>query len=138
MIINETLRLYNPIFRTLRQATKDVKLGSIMIPGGTQVYLATTIVHHDTKIWGEDANEFNPLRFNERPTKHLASFLPFGLGPRICVGQNLAVVEMKIALAMVVQRFSFVVSPTYVHGPAPFVTLKPQYGAQIRFSKVAS
>ncbi|KAF3944148.1 hypothetical protein CMV_029361 [Castanea mollissima] len=65
---------------------------------------------------GEDANKFNPLRFME-PRKHLASFCPFGLVHRICVGQNLVMIEAKIVIAMVVQHFSFELSPTYVHAP---------------------
>ncbi|XP_068313677.1 cytochrome P450 734A1-like [Pyrus communis] len=92
LIINETLRLYPPAVMLLRQATKKVKLGSLDILAHTQFYLALTAVHHDIEIWGEDANEFNPLSFSE-PRSHLASYFPFGLGPRICAGQNLALVE---------------------------------------------
>lgn len=136
MILYETMRLYPLALTLTRQATKETKLGRYNIPVNTQVFCPAMAIHRDTELWGEDANEFNPMRFNERRGKHLASYMPFGLGPRICVGQNLAMVETKTVLAMIVQRFSFEVSPTYVHAPVQVLTLQPQYGAQIVFHKL--
>ncbi|KAK6115826.1 hypothetical protein DH2020_008095 [Rehmannia glutinosa] len=135
MILNETLRLYPPAVALMRQTPHNVKLGSLNVPAGTQFYFAMTAVHHDTEIWGDDANEFNPLRFAE-PRKHMASFFPFGLGPRICVGQNLAVVEAKIILAMILRQYTFVISPSYVHAPMQSMTLQPQFGVQLLFSRI--
>ncbi|GMI91241.1 cytochrome P450, family 721, subfamily A, polypeptide 1 [Hibiscus trionum] len=135
MVINETLRLYSPAVSLLKEALKDVKLGNLNIPAGTQFYLALVAVHRDPDIWGEDANMFNPSRFNE-PRRHLASFAPFALGPRTCVGQNLATAEMKIVLAMIIRQYSFAVSPTYVHAPMTFITVQPQYGVQLLLSRI--
>ncbi|XVF36136.1 hypothetical protein REPUB_Repub19eG0032500 [Reevesia pubescens] len=135
MIIEETLRLYPPIVMLIRKACTDVKLGKLNVPAGTELYLAVAAVQHDTEIWGEDANQFNPSRFKES-RKHLASFTPFGLGPRICAGQTLAMVEMKIILAMIIRQYYLAVSPTYVHAPMFYLSLEPQYGVQLLFSRV--
>ncbi|CAM9001406.1 unnamed protein product [Rhodiola kirilowii] len=134
LIMSETLRLYPSVVTLMRHVNKDIKLGRLDIPRNTQLFLPLTAIHHDPKIWGEDANEFNPSRFNEH-NRHLASFFPFGLGPRICVGQNLAVVEAKIVLATILRQFTLEVSPTYAHAPIHFMTLRPQFGVQIRFRK---
>lgn len=135
MILNETLRLYPPAVMLMRQTSRRVKVGDLDVPAGTQLYVALTAVHHDTDLWGEDANEFNPLRFN-KSRKHLASFFPFGLGPRVCVGQNLALVEVKVVLAIIIRRYNFFLSPSYVHAPMQFISMQPQHGAHILFSRI--
>ncbi|GLJ51712.1 hypothetical protein SUGI_1099020 [Cryptomeria japonica] len=136
MIINEALRLYPPAVFLLRQACEPMKLGRLSIPAGTQLVLPILAIHHDPALWGNNANDFDPGRFSEgiaKATKHPMAFMPFGLGPTICVGQNFALLEAKLVLAMILQKFSFVTSPSYTHAPLQFLTLRPQYGAQVIF-----
>lgn len=122
----------------MRQTSKNVKLGSLDIPADTQFFLAITAVHRDPKIWGDDANKFNPERFAAAGGRHMGSYFSFGLGPRNCIGQNLAIVETKVVLAVIISRYSFVISPSYVHAPFQSITLQPQYGAQVIFSKICN
>lgn len=134
MILYEVLRLYPPAPGMFRYTTKKTKLGEFSLPAEVEIFLATLAIHHDPEIWGEDAEEFRPERFaggvSTAAKEHLA-FFPFGWGPKLCLGQGFAMIEAKIALAMILQHFSFELSPSYTHAPYSVVTLQPQYGAQI-------
>ncbi|XP_057827265.2 cytochrome P450 734A1 [Cryptomeria japonica] len=134
MIFNESLRLYPPIVALNRQPVKPMKLGKVSIPAGTQLQIPILAMHHDPLLWGNDVHEFNPERFSQgisKAAKHPMAFMPFSLGPRICIGQNFALLEAKVVLAMILQRFSFVISPHYIHAPVHSFSLKPKYGAQV-------
>ncbi|XP_059276858.1 cytochrome P450 734A1-like [Lycium ferocissimum] len=136
MILNESLRLYPPIVATIRRAKADVDLGGCKVPVGTEILIPILAIHHDQAIWGNDANEFNPSRFSEgvaRAAKHPVAYIPFGLGVRQCIGQNLAILQTKLTLAIILQRFVLRLSPQYKHAPTVLMLLHPQYGAPVIF-----
>ncbi|KAM5567454.1 cytochrome P450 CYP749A22-like [Rosa sericea] len=135
MIFNESLRLYSPAVTVARRVEKDVRLGKLIVPANFELIIPYLSLHHEPLSWGEDAQLFKPERFSEGVSKatnnNIATFLPFGMGPRICVGLNFATIEAKIALSMILQRYSFTLSPGYVHMPLKHMTLRPQHGVQV-------
>ncbi|XVF43276.1 hypothetical protein PTKIN_Ptkin02bG0027400 [Pterospermum kingtungense] len=135
MIINETLRLYPPVNTMERRVEKQVQLGKLILPPDLQIFVPVMALHHDPQLWGDDVNLFKPERFAEgvaNATKHnAAAFIPFGLGPRSCVGMSFAMTESKTALSMILQRYTISLSPTYSHSPFIFLLLQPQHGIQV-------
>ncbi|XP_052141460.1 cytochrome P450 734A2 [Oryza glaberrima] len=142
MIMNETLRLYPPAVATIRRAKVDVQLSDgCMIPRDMELLVPIMAIHHDTRYWGPDASQFNPARFANgasKAAKHPLAFIPFGLGSRMCVGQNLARLEAKLTMAILLQRFEIRTSPNYVHAPTVLMLLYPQYGAPLIFRPLSS
>ncbi|XP_073135851.1 cytochrome P450 CYP749A22-like isoform X2 [Henckelia pumila] len=135
LIINECLRLYPPALTLTRKVSKKVKLGNLILPQNTNIFIPIAALHHNTQIWGEDADLFKSERFAGGVAKatnnNAAAFLPFGMGPRTCVGLNFTTNEAKIALSMILQRFKFVISPNYIHQPAQIFILTPKYGVKV-------
>lgn len=141
MIINESLRLYPPVVAMIRRAKADVHLNGLQIPRGTELLIPIIAVHHDSDLWGEDVHDFNPMRFSEgasQAAKHPMAYMPFGSAARRCIGQNLAVLEAKLAIAMILRRFAFELAPSYRHTPSVLTLLHPQHGAPIVFRKISS
>ncbi|TYH26944.1 hypothetical protein ES288_A02G029600v1 [Gossypium darwinii] len=135
MIINETLRLYGPSNGMWRRVGRDVQMEKVVLPANIDLLIANAVLHHDPQLWGEDVHLFKPDRFAEGIAKatnyNAAAFLPFGLGPRTCVGMTFATTETKIVLSMILQRYAITLSPAYVHSPIPIISLKPQHGIQV-------
>ncbi|GJY83314.1 cytochrome P450 CYP72A219-like protein [Tanacetum coccineum] len=124
MILNEVLRLYPPATMVVRATHKHTKLRNMTIPSGMNIIIPILHVHHDPDIWGDDAREFKPERFsdgvaNATKGRGSASYLPFGA-----------------AIAKILQRFSFELSPSYKHSPAPMFALTPVFGAPLILRKI--
>ncbi|XP_039050086.1 cytochrome P450 CYP749A22-like isoform X2 [Hibiscus syriacus] len=135
MIINETLRLYGPSSGLPRQVGKEVQLGNLVLPPNMNVSVQNIALHRDPQLWGADVHLFKPQRFADGVAKatnyNAAAYFPFGLGPRSCVGMAFANTEAKIALSMILQRYTITLSPAYVHKPVILIGLQPQHGIQV-------
>ncbi|KAL4273644.1 hypothetical protein GQ457_13G029220 [Hibiscus cannabinus] len=135
MIINETLRLYGQPSSMMRTVERQFQWGKLVLPANIDLQIVSFASQHDPQLWGDDVHLFKPERFADgiaEATKYNATaFYPFGLGPRSCVGMTFATTETKIALSMVLQRYTFTLSPGYVHLPVAPLTLKPQHGIQV-------
>ncbi|KAL6592712.1 hypothetical protein ACP70R_049387 [Stipagrostis hirtigluma subsp. patula] len=139
MVLYEVLRLYTPLTVLHRKTNKPTELGGVRYPAGVVLTMPLLCIHHDKDVWGTDADEFRPGRFAEgvfRASREAPAFFPFGWGPRTCVAQNFALLEAKIGLAMILQRFTFELSPAYTHAPVSVGLLKPEHGAQVRLKRV--
>ncbi|KAM3301982.1 hypothetical protein P3S67_016484 [Capsicum chacoense] len=139
MSFYESLRLYPPLVTISRRPNEDTVLGDLSLPAGVLLSLPVILLYHDEDIWGKDAKKFKPERFRygvSSATKGQVAFLPFTDGPRICIGQNFAMIEAKMAMAMILQCFSFELSPSYTHAPQSIITTQPRYGTPLILHKL--
>nr|AAH59313.1 MGC68990 protein [Xenopus laevis] len=108
MVINETLRMYPPAYRFAREAARDCTVMGLNIPAGAVVEIPIGCLQNDPRFWHEP-EKFNPERFTaeEKQKRHPFLFLPFGAGPRSCIGMRLALLEAKITLYRILKNFRF-------------------------------
>ncbi|KAF6174846.1 hypothetical protein GIB67_034632 [Kingdonia uniflora] len=121
MIINETLRLYPPVLGMTRTTSREIRLGDLLFPTDIELVILYLVTHNDPKIWGEDAHLFKPDRFAEGITK-------VAKNTKACL--LFCMIEVKLALSMILQCYTFTLSQTYVHSPVR-LTARPQHGVQI-------
>ncbi|KAL6897378.1 hypothetical protein ACP4OV_007074 [Aristida adscensionis] len=134
MVLLETSRLYPSFVYIQRRTSSDVLLGGISVPQGTVISIPIIMLHRDKEIWGPDADEFNPARFENgvsRAANDPKALLSFSLGPRACIGQNLGIMEAQVVIAMILRKFSFTLSPKYVHKPKFLIALTPKLGTPL-------
>ena len=111
--IKETMRLFPPapgVF--MRRATQDVQIGKWKVPKGALVSVCSLVPHYDAR-WFSDPLRFDPERFEGEAARQMprGAYFPFGAGPRVCIGNSFAAMEMTLVLAMLLQRFSFKLAP---------------------------
>lgn len=130
-VFREALRLYPPVYMFGRDSTEDVTLGEFEIPRGTNALVCPWSLHRLPQHWPEP-ERFDPDRFlpEAEAERHRYAYLPFGAGPRVCLGKDFAYMEAQLALAVILRRYRFEVLGDAE--PEPSATLRPKGGIRVR------
>jgi cytochrome P450 len=133
MVVREAMRLFPPAPAFARQPAEDVVIGGYEIPKGSLVTVSTYAIHHDGRFFPQP-EEFVPDRFAagwERRTPGCA-YLPFGAGPRMCIGSEFAMAETRLVLATIAQRCRLRLEPNVEIKPKQLLSLKPSVPVRMR------
>jgi cytochrome P450 len=132
MVINEAMRLYPPAPVVSRTAIEDTEIGGYTIPAGHEILIWLYCTHHDPR-WFPEPESFRPERFApDAPPLPRGAFLPFGGGTRICIGKDFALMEARLILATLAQRFSLRLLPEPKVLTRFAITLSPRNGMPMR------
>ncbi len=136
-VIEEAMRLYPPAWvLTGRRAVKDDLIDGYRIPADSVVFISPYVTHRDARFWAEPERfrpeRFSPDRSAERPRY---AYLPFGGGPRKCIGHDFAMAEAQLILALVAQNYCLRLAPAQQVKPAPIFTLRVKDGLPMILEK---
>lgn len=132
MVFEEALRLFPPAAAFMREAIGADQIGELKIPAGAQITIAPWLSHHHRALW-DRPDEFDPERFTPEniQSRHKFAYIPFGAGPRICMGKAFAMMEGPLILATVAQRYRLQLVEGHPVEPMAKITLWPRYGLQM-------
>lgn len=133
-VVQEVMRLYPPAWVVGRRALSEDQMGPYAFPKNAYFLICPYTLHRRPEYW-EQPEIFNPERFSEENSKDRPTYayIPFGGGPRLCIGNNFALLEMQLILALVVRDFDVqLTSSEQVAVPDPMVTLRPKNGLRLR------
>jgi cytochrome P450 len=134
-VIQEALRLYPPFWMVDREAIADDRVGDTVIPAGSMVIVHVYGAHHAAKHWS-DPETFDTDRFLKGTEKQRAPFtyLPFGGGPRVCIGNHYAMLQILMILSELLRRYDFQIVPGQMIEARPMVILRPKHGIRMTFT----
>jgi cytochrome P450 len=135
-VVQETLRVYPTVWVIGREAIEPVELGGYKIPPGTTVFMPQWVIHRDGR-WFEDPDAFRPERWTDGLMHriHRYAYFPFGGGPRICIGNNFALMEAILILATIARQFRLELVDDAEIIPLPTITLRPARGVKVTLKK---
>jgi cytochrome P450 len=124
-VLDETLRLFPPAWAIGREPREDVVVAGIAIPRGTQIVVCPWVMHRDARFF-PDPERFWPERWMTEPPPPRFAYLPFGAGPRVCIGSHFALAEAALVLSVLLQSADFQLVPQPDLDLMPTVTLRPR------------
>ena len=135
-VVNESLRLYSPIHAISRVATEDNTIGGYLIPKGSTVVVSLYATHRLPQYW-PDPERFDPDRFSPEECKGRPpfSFIPFAAGHRNCIGGSMAMIELKMIVAQLAQRFRLELVPGHPVELEPGTTMYPRHGMHMTLER---
>jgi cytochrome P450 len=129
MVIEEAMRLYPPAHTMAREPIAPDYILGYRIPAGSLVLIVPWLLHRKASLWDRphrfDPERFSPQQVEARPR---FTYIPFGAGPRICIGASFAMTEAMLIVAMIAQRYRLCLKPDYLIEPQGLITLRPRYG----------
>jgi hypothetical protein len=135
-VIEESMRYYPAAWAVGRRAISDDVIGGYHIASGTNVLIPIIYFHHSAKYW-EQPEAFLPERFDADKRNAIDRFvyLPFGAGPRVCIGNHFALMEMQIILIGLYRKFRLTLAPEAHVVPDSMITLRPKYGMKMKVER---
>ena len=132
MVIEEAMRLYPPAHTFGRQPIADDEVLGHRIPAGSEVLIVPWLLHRKPSLW-ENPDRFDPERFapERAAARPRFAYVPFGAGPRICIGAAFAMAEAMLILATIAQRYRLRLKPGFPVEPQGLITLRPRYGLKM-------
>ena len=132
-VILESMRLYPPAYGIGREAVEDCELGGYHVPAGTTIFMSSYVMHRDPR-WYDEPKRFRPERWSEGLADRLPrhAYMPFGGGPRICIGNSFAMMEAVLLLATIARRYRLHAVSDAPVVPFPTITLRPRGGVTLR------
>ena len=136
MVVNEALRLYPPAWAILRSPIRDDQIRGYRVPARSTVILSPYVTHRHPDFW-DNPEGFNPERFTPENARgrHRYAFFPFGGGPRLCIGNNFAVMEATLIAAMTCQRYRIDLVPGHPVEPELGFTMRVKGGLPVRLQR---
>jgi len=128
-VVQESMRLYPPVWLLSRRAVEDAELGEFDVPVGTLVCVSPYVLHRDERFW-EDPEAFDPDRFADERSAGRPdyAYIPFSGGPRHCIGRHFAMLEAQLVLATILRRVRVGLVDGHPIEPEALVTLRPRHG----------